>query len=503
MFRRLGLLFAAAPSLFACSGSDDNGPYELTAERRETFASELESARTHLQVPGAAYALVAHGQVLEAKGLGVRNLDSKEPVTADTLFRVGSLTKSMSSALVATRVDEGAVGWDSLATSLDPNFKLSDDALNVSVTLGELLGMGTGIGAPAPFWWEYQTPEDVLNVVEAQPTTAPRGTFIYNNEVYASGVYLAVGAGGETRPLLDAYSEELKTRIFDPIGMSPAEVADDPATVGEDYATSYMLSMFGEVSFTDQAVPFPLGGLAAAGSVVTSASQLAKFLITEMQDGLAPTGERIATAENIQRTKTGQTTINASASYGMGWITEKEFGVPILWHDGIIDGFRAFMISLPDDDAGLVLLSNGSNGDRLSLIARALLLRAVHGQSAYSPSTIEAQFDADQLVLADTAKGLNAQFDTAAYSSYLGEYDHSVSLALHDDGTLWLEAPAAISGRLLDASAITQSGLLVVVNGQFLGNLLRFVGDEQGDPRIEFLNQRDYKPVTVLHKLAN
>ena len=95
-FARLGLLFAAVPGLFACSGSDDKGPYELTAERRQAFATQLESTRVKLEVPGAAYALVAHGEVLEVKGLGVRNVTSKEPVSADTLFRIGSLTKSMS-----------------------------------------------------------------------------------------------------------------------------------------------------------------------------------------------------------------------------------------------------------------------------------------------------------------------------------------------------------------------------------------------------------------------
>ncbi|MFZ5891745.1 MAG: serine hydrolase domain-containing protein [Myxococcota bacterium] len=496
----LGLLLAA-PGFVACSGSDNDGaggPFELTAERRAAFSSELEAARQRLEVPGVAYAIVAHGQVLEVNGLGVRDLATLAPVTADTVFRVGSITKAMSSALIASHVDEGALAWDTLATSIDPGFKLTDDALTKSVTLAELLGMGTGLNAPPPFWWEYQTADDVMAAVSLATKTVPRGTFIYNNEAYATGVYLGLRASGATGPLVDAYAGELETRVFAPLGMKAA-VSDDPATVGEDYAKSYMPSLVDKLSADSETPPFALRGLSAAGAVVTSAAELAKFLIAEMQQGLGANGARIASAENIRRTQLGQTPWTRGF-YGMGWVIENELSVPLLWHDGSIDGFRTLMLSLPKAEVGLVVLSNGATGDRLCAVARAAFMRAVHGKSSIPAGKVETLYEADRAALADTVSKLKSAVDATALAPYIGKYEHGVEVALHEDGSAWLVAPG-VEGRLLDASAVTAPGVMVVGSGQFVGNFVQVVGSGAGDPRLEFVNS-DLKPVTVLHKLA-
>lgn len=498
----VGLLLAVAPALVACSGSEDSGIRELTPERLETFAKNLDSAREHLEVPGAAYAIVSHGTVLDSRGLGVRSLATEQPVTADTLFRIGSLTKGMSSALIANRVDEGAVGWDTLATSIDPNFKLSDDALTVSVTLEELLGMGTGIGAPPPFWWEYQTADDVIAAASTAAKAGARGSFVYNEEVYATGVYLGVAAGGETRPLLEAYNAELEERIMTPLGMAPAKVADDPAEVGPDFATSYGLSMVEQVSFQAEAPPFPLGALAPSNGVITSVNQYAKFLIAEMQAGLGANGERIATDLNIQRTQMGQTLIPSAlwGTYAMGWVKDKDVGRVLYWHDGSVDGYRSYALWFPLDQVGLVIFTNGSNGDRLSWLARGLLMNALYGQSGFSVTSIQAQYDSDKVDLQTEVSKLRTQFTTELYAPYLGNYEHGFSLAEHDDGTLWLEAPG-VSGRLLDASAVSAPGILMIGNGQYVGTLVQFVGNGADDPRLEFVAGSPPKPVTIIRKV--
>ncbi|HET9931755.1 MAG TPA: serine hydrolase domain-containing protein, partial [Polyangiaceae bacterium] len=476
-----GLLLAVSPLTVACSGSDDSGPRELTPGRLAQFEKDLDAARDHLEVPGAAYAIISHGAVVAANGIGVRNLTTGEAVSTDTLFRVGALTKAMSSALVASRVDEGAVAWDSLAESIDPNFKLSDDALTVSVTLQELLGMATGIGSSPPFWWEYQTADDVIEATSTAAKAGARGSFVYNDEMFARGVYLGVGAGGETRPLLEAYSAELQARVFGPLEMSPAQVSDDPSQVGADFATSYTLSMVEQVNFKTEATPFAFGGLAPSGGVVTSVNEYAKFLIAEMQGGVGPNGGRIATEENLKKTQLAQVALPTGtlARYTMGWVRDRDAGRTVLWHDGSIDGYRSYAFFLPDDQIGLVVLTNGYNGDRLGAIARALLTNTLYGGSSFASTSFQAEYDSDKSALVASMTKIRPQFTTDPYVPYLGAYEHGLSLVQHDDETLWLEAPG-VSGRLLDASALSAPGVLLVGNGQFVLNLLQFVGNGSG-----------------------
>lgn len=496
----LALVFSLAAA--ACSGSDDSGPRELTAERRAAFEKDLDAARERMDIPGAAYAFISHGAVLEAKGLGVRNLSTSEAVDADTLFRIDSLTKGMSSALIATRVDEGAVTWDALAQSLDPEFKLSDDALSVSVTLDELLTMGTGIGSPPPFWWEYETAADVMAAASTATKTGARGLFYYNEELYATGVYLGLGAGGETRPLLDAYREELSARVFAPLGMSPADVADDPSQVGSNFATPHTLSMVEELSFKTESVPFPVGGLAPSGGVVTSVNEYAKFLIAEMQSGLGANGERIASEANMRKTQVGKTQLSAGtlARYAMGWVEDKESGRKVLWHDGGIGGYSSYALWLPEDQIGFVMFANGYNGNQLGAIARALLMKSLYGLGSFVAGSIQSQYDAYKLDLQKKVEKLRPHFTTELYAPYFGAYEHGISLAPHDDGTLWLEAPNA-DGRLLDASALAAPGVFLIGSGQLVGTFVQFVGGSSDDPRLEFLAGQPLKPVNIIRKL--
>src|SRR6185503_4425169 len=84
------------------------------------------AALPRLAVPGAAVAVVQDGAVVYERGFGVRALGGTEPVTPQTLFLIGSVTKSMTTMMQAAEVDAGLFAWDTPVTSVLPSFALAD-----------------------------------------------------------------------------------------------------------------------------------------------------------------------------------------------------------------------------------------------------------------------------------------------------------------------------------------------------------------------------------------
>ena len=97
------------------------------------------------EVPGLAIAVVRNDTVLLAKGYGVRELGKTDRVDANTVFNIGSLTKSFTTTAAASLVDEGKITWDTPVHRLLPEYELRDPYLTENVTLRDLLSHRTGL----------------------------------------------------------------------------------------------------------------------------------------------------------------------------------------------------------------------------------------------------------------------------------------------------------------------------------------------------------------------
>ena len=120
----------------------------LSEETIRRFEADVEAAIETFRMVGAAVALVDRGGIRSGRGFGLRDLATGAPVTPDTHFFVASTTKSMSSLLVATLVDDGALAWDQPVREVWPDFRAPTDELTNTLRVRDLLGMDTGIGEP-------------------------------------------------------------------------------------------------------------------------------------------------------------------------------------------------------------------------------------------------------------------------------------------------------------------------------------------------------------------
>jgi len=471
--------------VFGCSDGADKQrppapePSGLSTEAVAAFDAAVDPLRQAFDVPGVAVALVSGGKTVLARGYGLRDVESGDPVTPDTVFRIGSITKSFSSTLIATLVDDGALTFETRAKDIDPAFELPTRELTDTMTIHELLGMGTGLGEASVFWWDLPTPDDLLATLPELDVLGPEGTFLYNNEVYAAGTYLALEATAPSDELASAYARLVNERLFEPLGMSPAAVTDDPSTLGSDVAASYTLSLVAGPDAPVRAGFVPMASVAPAGDVATNVTSLARYAAMQLAQGVAPDGTRVVSAENLAVTRAPQTHITPAPApwltdYAAGWVVGKEGDTSVVWHDGALDGYSATLRLLPDDDLALVVLTNGWNGESLCLALEEKLMQLVYGHADLGPDYYAQAYDTGrkQLAALAAALALEAPIDPDAVAPLLGDWGHELSLELDDD-ELFFVAPGSRSRVVRADKLFKTNGAYLVAGGPLVGNEVR------------------------------
>jgi beta-lactamase class C len=275
--------------------------------------------------------------------------------------------------------------------------------------------------------------------------------FSYNNTLYAAAAYVGLFAQ-ELPPetLEETYAAQVQQRVFEPIGMADAAILDDPRPLGDDYAVGYTRDIFGNSS----PLPFvSIGGIAPAGSALASSSDMARYLITQIQAGVAPGGNRVVSAANLAETHRPGILIESTSlfppeiqsdtvaqHYGMGWISETyRDGRELLWHSGGIDGFSALTGYFAEEQIGFAFLTNtGRGGGLFNLSVQASLLSRLFGLNQDLPGFLAGFVP---MLAAKTAElaGQTGPVDPATVAPYLGLYEDGFQVRMDDTGVFSLD----------------------------------------------------------------
>lgn len=446
------------------------------------FETYVETTRQRFGIPGAAVVVVQGNQVVFAKGFGVRELGQPDPVTPETVFAVGSTTKAMTSMLMATLVDDGLLAWDRPVVDIWPDFKLSDPEVTPRVQVRHLLNMSSGVPrVDLPWSGAGLTAEQTMISLAELPLKTPLGLWYhYNNQMVATGGYVgALAAGGQYGHLQQAYTDLLQKRIFDPIGMASATTSIETAQANPNHAIPHDFTLAGEVLPTHyHADP----GITPAGGVNASALDMARFVMTELGQGVAPDGARVVSAQNLAETWFPQVQVTKTLSYGMGWFIEDYKGVRMIWHDGDVLGFKGLIGFMPEANVGFVILTNRLISTGFSYSVRYHLLEALYGLEFEEETRFEKNRETFLEAIAKLRAPLNSAVDPAAVAPYLGNYTGNWRVELRDGNTLW-----AIRGpyewHLLKD---TQEGEFMINNGFGLATPLKFVANDKGEIEMTF-----------------
>lgn len=418
-------------------------PAPLMEENLAALDAYITGALERFGVPGASIAVVQDGEIIFSKGYGTTALEDGTPVDADTLFMIGSTTKSMTSFVAATLVDEGKLDWDQPATDLLPDFALSDPEAASKIRYRDLLNMSSGVPRDdAPLFMEEADPVRVLEMVsETEMVAAPGEVFNYNNQMVALGGFAAAVAAGATfGPDIDeAYAELLQERLLDPIGMTRSTLDPAVALADENHATSYTLDITQESPLApiDPSFERFASPVAPAGALWSTANDMGRYLITQMTLGVTPDGTRIVSEENLQETHKPAISMGPS-SYGMGWMSGTWNGLTLLEHGGGTVGFVSDFSYLEEANIGVIVLANRTGATFFTGAVREYVYEMAYGlEHAADERFMAADQNANKAMLMGLAEVELRTVEEADVSDFLGIYTHGIQL-IYDEG-LFLE----------------------------------------------------------------
>lgn len=312
-------------------------------------------------VPGLGVAIVKDGKVVLAKGYGVRERDKTPAVTENTLFAIGSVTKSFTAAAAALYVDEGKLNWDDRIKQHVPDFQMKDVYLTEEIRLRDTLSHRTGLDRHDMVWYgsRFTTPQLVTKLRDMKPAYPFRTNFVYNNLMFmVAGQAVAKVAG---KPWDDVIAE----RLFKPLGMATANTSAAKLPKDGDVATPHER---GRKNGAPIAVPWlNLDAVGAAGSINASAADMAKYVQFQLSRGKAGDKRLVKSAVFAEMHKPqmlvpkGVSLFNPdakSSAYGFGWFLSDYHGRTLIEHGGNVDGMTAQVGFLPDENLGVVFLAN-------------------------------------------------------------------------------------------------------------------------------------------------
>jgi CubicO group peptidase (beta-lactamase class C family) len=469
-------------------------PLPVTAAITEPLVAFIEQYMAVFGIPGAAVGIVQDGQLVYAQGFGEANPETGEEVTPDTRMMIGSTGKSLTTMMMATLVDDGLMTWDTPAAELFPSFEVKDPELTETITMRNLVCACTGVPRRDMEWlfnYDSLTPDDtVAALADFEFYTDFGEAFQYSNQMVATAGYIAgqvaEANGGD---LAGDYARALQSRILDPIGMISTTLSFDKVTAEGGYAIPHTLMLDQTYEPISLDLERSLETIGPAGAHWSTLNDMARYMITQLADGVGPTGEQVVSSENLKVTREPQIAINANASYGLGWMVTSYREQPVITHAGNALGFTSEFTFLPDADLGVIVLTNARASNLFNGSVTTRLLELVFEQEPLVEKELAFMVEQIQQQVGEMLAKMGDSIDEAAVQPFLGAYTHpvlgAVDLSLQD-GKLLLDVGEFVAELRPYEDPDTQFSGYLQVSAPGQGLTYRLVEDDAGQPQIIF-----------------
>lgn len=340
--------------------------HKLDAKRMAELTRFVEDGRQKLGVPGVSIGVIENGKVLFAGGFGKRDIAKATAPDGDTLYMIASNTKALTTLMLAKLVEEGKVTWETPVTKVLPSFKLGDADTTGRVLVKHLICACTGLPRQ-DFEWIFQfdgvTPEQVMTTLGGmQPTSKFGELFQYSNPLAAAGGFVGGRAAYPDQKLGPAYDEAMRTRVFQPLGMTATTFDFKKALGSSNHAAAHAPDIDGKPAYAAIDVDYSIIPVRPAGGAWSSVRDLLKYVAMEIDEGALPGGKRYIGKETLLARRAPQVSIGKDVTYGMGLMVDTTYGVPVLRHGGDMIGYHSDMIWFPGQQVGAVILTNGDQG---------------------------------------------------------------------------------------------------------------------------------------------
>lgn len=423
--------------LLACTAAIAQGP--VWRAKVDTIVEQRLAERGAV---GFSVAVAQRGEIQLAKGYGKAELEFDVPADAETMFRIGSITKQFTSALIVRAIEAKKLQLDDTLDRFVPDFPLQGK----KVTIHQLLDHSSGIRSYTDIGkeWEKVQPlelshQELLALVAGKPFDFEPGTgWRYNN----TGYYLL---GMVLEDLHDKpYAQIVRDELCTPLGLTRTRY-DSNKDVIKNRAQGYAVDQ-GALCNDD---PLGLSQPGAAGALLSTGADLVRW-------SMALTSGKVVSPTSYAQMTQPLVVDGRDTHYGFGLMLGDVAEMPCVMHGGGIHGFNSFLLHVPQHDLHVAVISNGERANSQKLAGA--IVRAVLGIPEFVakdlplPASLRSQLAGDYefaaigmvlRVTADgerlTAKG-QAEGQEAFGLLFQGEhefraaFDHTVKLVFSADG---------------------------------------------------------------------
>lgn len=353
---------------------------ETTFKQLQEFTAELMEEKG---VPGVALGVFHDGQTMTA-GLGVTNIDHPLPVTAETLFQIGSITKTFTGTTIMRLVEMGKIDLDTPVRTYVPEFRMADETAASQATVRHLLThMGgwagdvfndTGAGDDALARY-------VAEMADVEQVAPLNSVWSYNNAGFSLAGHVIEKVTGYT------YETALKELLLEPLGAEHIYFR-----AGDIMTYRFAVGHKKEDEETKVARPWPLPRSAyAAGGIVCDVHELLRYARFHLGNGTAEDGTRLLQPEALSQMHTPQVEIGGShQAIGLSWFINDADDVRQLSHGGGTMGQVSLLLLVPTHHFAIVIFTNAESGGTLTQEISRWALKEYLDLEVTDPDPIEA-----------------------------------------------------------------------------------------------------------------
>lgn len=343
----------------------------------------IEERLRHYKAPGLSVAVIKDFKVEWARGYGVRDLETREPVTERTLFQAGSISKPVAAMAALKKVEQGRLSLEEDVNLRLASWKLPDNEFTAKkkVTLANLLSHTAGLtvhGFPG-----YAAGERLPTVPQVLDGAPPANTAPVRVDLEPGTRYRYSGGGTTVAQLMltDAerkpFPDIMRETVLAPLGMDDSTYEQPLPAARARHAAAGHLADGRPVEGKFHVYP----EMAAAG-LWTTPTDLAKFGI-EVQLSLQGRSNRVLSKASAER----MVTPFVSENVGLGFFIQKRGRQLYFGHDGADEGFRAMLLLHREKGYGAAVMVNSDNGQFLGEVVRAVARE--YGWDEYLPAELE------------------------------------------------------------------------------------------------------------------
>ncbi len=361
------VLAGTLPGVAQASCGRERAPQALAG-----FDDFARAVMAEWQVPGLALGIIQDGETLYCAGYGFADVEGQVAVTPETVFAIGSITKSFTVAGLGLLADEGRLDWDRPVRGVLPDFALADAAAAAETTPRDMITHRSGLARHDMLWYGSGLGADQLfkALRHLAPGAPFRSAWQYNNLMVAAAGRITEALSGES------WQEFTRRRLLAPLGMTSTDFS--PNKIDSARAKPYELGQ-GQIH---RLAFYDMRAIAPAGAINSSTADMLRYLAFHMNqgrhNGVRLLSESQAKAMQTPRVALDDTPAHAAlgpAAYGMGFLISTYRGQRIVWHAGGVDGFVALLAFLPDAGIGVVALSNLDRNPAPTILTRNLFDR--------------------------------------------------------------------------------------------------------------------------------